>query len=73
MYVDEVNANFHGADSFSYKASDGLVTAIDSFANYIATETLASSLVSAEEPAGDFRLSDEFEGEALTVAIRRHG
>jgi isoleucyl-tRNA synthetase len=55
----------------TYKASDKLVDALQTHANYLMTETLATALTPADAPSGDRVESFDFDGETITVGIQR--
>jgi isoleucyl-tRNA synthetase len=54
-----------------YRASDGLRAALRNFADYIASETLANSMTPGDSDGFEYVASDEFDGESLTLALRR--
>lgn len=54
-----------------YQASAGLQAAIENFNDYIATETLASNMASGDTAGFEHTASDEFDGETLTVGLRK--
>lgn len=53
-----------------YAATPKLATAIEAFAAYVRAETLSVQLKSVETPAGNNVVSDEFDGESLTIGVR---
>ncbi len=55
----------------TYHASDKLAKAVEQFAGEIKGETLAVELKAAKSPGGDKSDSYEFDGETLTVAVKR--
>jgi isoleucyl-tRNA synthetase len=54
-----------------YKASGKLAKALATNAEYVKSETLATELKTASAPKGDRVESFEFDGETLTVSVRR--
>ena len=55
----------------SYRASQGLQPAIARFDDYIRTETLADTLQARDSLDEERQLHDDFEGESLTVGLRK--
>jgi isoleucyl-tRNA synthetase len=54
-----------------YTASDGLKKAIQTFKDYLMGETLTVNLVEGPAPEGAPSVSDEFDGETITVALKK--
>jgi len=54
-----------------YDATTGLSEAVKSFRDYIQGETLSLGLAAGEVPLGLVKSSDEFDGEKLTIAMRK--
>jgi isoleucyl-tRNA synthetase len=54
-----------------YVASERLTKAIDSFADYIRTETLSDKLEAKKPTDGFFHKEDAFEGETLSLGVKR--
>jgi isoleucyl-tRNA synthetase len=54
-----------------FKASPRLVEAISTHAEYIQGETLAESMSRTEKPQGEQRADHHFDGQDLTIAVRR--
>jgi isoleucyl-tRNA synthetase len=54
-----------------YQASVRLAEAISTFVEYVRAETLSVELTSSETPAGVQIVRDEFDGESLTIGIRK--
>ncbi len=54
-----------------YVASERLTKAIDSFAEYIRTETLSDKLEAEKPSDGFFHKEDTFEGETLSLGVKR--
>ncbi len=54
-----------------YVASERLTKAIDSFAEYIRTETLSDKLEAQKPSDGFFHKEDTFEGETLSLGVKR--
>jgi isoleucyl-tRNA synthetase len=55
----------------TYKASEKLAAAITTHAEYITSETLATALTVSDAPTGDKVETFEFDGETLTVGVKR--
>jgi isoleucyl-tRNA synthetase len=53
------------------EASEGLRSAIDAHKDYITAETLASTLTFAAPPQDAASVADEFEGEKVTVGLKK--
>jgi isoleucyl-tRNA synthetase len=56
-----------------YQSSPGLARAIEAFREYIMNETLAVELRMGEVPPNLPQVSDEFDGETITVGVERIG
>ena len=54
-----------------YVASERLAKAIESFAEYIGTETLSESLEAVQPAEGFFHKEDTFDGETLSLGVKR--
>ncbi len=54
-----------------FTASTGLVSAINAFADYISNETLAVRILNEEAPQVIPTESDTFDGESLTISIKK--
>jgi isoleucyl-tRNA synthetase len=69
------DADFNISDQIDirYAASDRLGKAIKKHADYIKTETLAKSMRAGEAKDGYHREEFGFDGETLTVGVRRVG
>jgi isoleucyl-tRNA synthetase len=67
------NANFEIADHIrvDYIATPKLARAIETWREYIAGETLANELRAGDAPSDAASVQDSFDGEQLTVAIRK--
>ncbi len=57
----------------AYQASSGLAAAVESFKDYIQGETLTVELASAAPLDGMAVVSDEFDGESVTIGIAKAG
>jgi isoleucyl-tRNA synthetase len=66
-------AGFDVADRIAtyYEASDGLAEAVAKFAEYIRGETLSVELVRGDWPEGAANTADSFDGETLTLGLKR--
>ncbi|MBX3063829.1 MAG: isoleucine--tRNA ligase [Anaerolineae bacterium] len=59
------------AITVTYKASARLAQAIQTHAEYVKSETLASELNAVDAPTGDRVESFDFDGETLTIGVKR--
>ena len=55
----------------THRASERLQTAIENFRDYIATETLAARLTAGDPSGTKWTASDEFDGETLSIGIKK--
>ena len=55
-----------------YTASDGLKKAIHDFRDYLMGETLTTDMVEGDAPEGAPSVSDSFDGETITVALKKN-
>jgi isoleucyl-tRNA synthetase len=67
------SANFEVTDRIfiQYRATGGLVGALEEFGTWIRNETLALELEEADQPAGEFVESFDVGDERIKVAVRR--
>jgi isoleucyl-tRNA synthetase len=59
------------AITLTFKATPKLAEAIQQHVEYVQSETLAEAITAADAPAGDRVEAFEFDGEALTLAVKR--
>jgi isoleucyl-tRNA synthetase len=67
----QANLNVDDRIKVTYRASDRVAAAIDSNKEYLLEETLSADINSVEEPQGDARAEHSFDGENLTIALKK--
>jgi isoleucyl-tRNA synthetase len=67
----DADFNIDDTITVTYVASERLAKAIEQFADYIRTETLSQSLQSGEPSNGFHRERFEFDGETLSLGVKR--
>ena len=67
----EADYNVEDRIATEYVASDRLAGAVTGFADLIQGETLSNALSAVESPSGDVSETYSFDGETLTVGVRR--